>query len=125
MEVFDFNNDQIFLLLHHYCLLQSVKFKRNSLMRNIISSENLVALLKCVLLHLNQIWDKYASRTVRFRSNSQFPSKEVFRTPCGQVQRLEHGFDSVSLEPTSPFYVRTAYELSWTEGTYRYNNRPC
>jgi hypothetical protein len=46
-------------------------------MYNIISCKNLVALLKCVPLRPNQIWDIYAYRTVRFRSNSQFSSKEV------------------------------------------------
>jgi len=56
-------------------------------MHNIISLKNLLALLKCVPLHPNQIWDIYAYQTVRFRSNNQFPSKEVFRTPCGQVRR--------------------------------------
>ncbi len=51
-------------------------------MHNIISRKNLVALLKCVPLHPNQIWDIYAYWTVRFHSNSQLPSKEVFRAHC-------------------------------------------
>jgi len=58
-------------------------------MHNIISRKNLVALLKCVPLCPNQIWDIYAYRTVRFHSNSQLSSKEIFRAPCGQVQRQD------------------------------------
>ena len=40
-------------------------------MHNIISSENLVALLKCEPLHPNQIWYIYAFRAVRFYSVTQ------------------------------------------------------
>ena len=65
-------------------------------MRNILSFENLVALLKCVPLYPNQIWYIYAFRTVRFHTDSQLPAKEVFRTPCGQVLRQDQELDSKS-----------------------------
>ena len=41
--------------LYHYCLLNFVNSKCNYLMHNIISHKNLVALLKCVSLHPNQV----------------------------------------------------------------------
>ena len=94
-------------------------------MHNIISFENLVALLKCVPLQPNQFWYIYAFRTVRFQSYSQLPSKEVFRTPCGQVQRQDKELDSFSLEPASRPYVRTAYGLQRAERTHRHNNCSC
>ena len=94
-------------------------------MHNIISSENLVALLKCLPLCPNQIWDRYAHRTVRFHSNRQFPAKEVFRTPRGQVWRQDQELDSVSLEPAARTYVWATYGLQGAERTHRYNNCSC
>ncbi len=80
-------------------------------MHNIISRKNLVAILKCVPLRANQIWDIYAYRTIHLRSNCQFSSKEIFRAPCCQVQRQDQELDmtasSESLSTISRLYVQS------------------
>lgn len=63
-------------------------------MRNILSFENLVALLKCVPLYPNQIWYIYAFRTVRFHTDSQlFTPSEDEEEPDDGLLEIEFIYD--------------------------------
>lgn len=89
-----------------------------------ISYKNLVALLKCAPLHPNQIWSKYAYRTVRIHADNQLSAEEILRTPCERVRRSDKGMDSLPLKPYACPYVRATLGMQQSEGTYGYHNRP-
>lgn len=76
-------------------------------MHNCIDFESLVALLKCVPLHPNQNWSKYAFWSLCFCTDNQVPPEEVLRTLDGQIQRPHTRLVSFSLEPFAGPYVRT------------------
>jgi len=94
-------------------------------MHNVLVILYPVRVLKCLPLHPIQNRSRYAYRDIRFCTDSTVPPSEAVQADTRQVQRQDQGLVDVSLEPFAGSDVRPAHGLRKSQGTYRYNNRPC
>lgn len=76
-----------------------------------IDLQILIELLKCIPLHSNQIWRKYAYWKIRFQSSRTLPTEALFRTLYGQVQRPDKELDSFSQKQAAFPNAQSAHGL--------------